>query len=197
MTDVAIDACCLLNLLAADCVLPKPTFQTLKPQGVHRSHDLPSLGLTLHVPTVVASESLYVLQPDHDDQGKLIKSPIDLGPYFQEGILHQCHVEGEDETAYFVSFASRLDDGEAASMAVARNRRWWLATDDRLAAKLAGQQDVTVLTTGELLKRWAINTKASNSEITSALQNIQRFAKFVPRSNSPEASWWLSHLQGV
>ena len=197
MTDVAVDACCLINLLAADCVLPKPTLQALKPKGLHRSHELPSLGLALHVPTVVASESLYILQPDHDDQAKLVKSPIDLAPYFTDDTLHQRDVEGEDETAYFVSFASRLDDGEAACMALAKNRQWWLATDDRLATNLAGQQGVTVLTTAELLKRWSINTKASKSEIAAALKNIQRFAKFVPRSNSPEASWWLSHLQGV
>jgi len=197
MTDVAVDTCCLINLLAADCVLPKPTLRTMKPKESHQSHELPSLGLTLHVPAVVSGEGLYILRPDHDDQAKSIKSAIDLAPYFTEDMLHRCDVEGEDETAYFVGFASRLDDGEAACMALAKNRQWSFATDDRLATNLAGPQGVTVLTTAELLKRWATNTKASKMEIAAALQNIQRFAKFVPRSHSPEASWWLSHLQGV
>lgn len=197
MTDVAVDACCLINLLAADCVLPKPPLQPTRPKGSHQSHELASLGLALHVPTAVASESLYILQPDHDDQGKLIKSPIDLAPFFAEDMLHRCDIVGEDETAYFVSFASRLDDGEAACMALAKNRRWRLATDDKLATHLAGQQGVTVLTTAELLKRWALKTKASKSEIAGAIKNIQRFARFVPRAGSPEASWWQSHLHGV
>lgn len=197
MTDVAVDACCLINLLAADCVLPKPTLGIIKPKGLLESHELPSLGLALHLPALAASESLYILQPDHDDQAKLVKRPIDLAPYFSEDLLHQCDVEGEDETAYFVNFASRLDDGEAACLALAKNRKWLLATDDRLATNLAGQHGVTVLTTAELLKRWATITKASKQEIAAALQNIQRFAKFVPRTNSPEAVWWLSQLQNA
>ena len=106
MTDVAVDACCLINLLAADCVRPKPTLQALKPKGLHRSRELPPLSLTLHVPAVVASESLYILQPDHDDQAKLVKSPIDLAPYFTDDTLHQRDVEGEDETPYCVSLAT-------------------------------------------------------------------------------------------
>ena len=196
MTDVAVDACCLINLLAADCVLKKPTHHKQKPNGARASYVLPSLELVLHVPAIVASESLYILQPDRDDPAKLFKFPIDLSSYFTDGILHQCDLEGEDETAYLVGFASRLDDGEATCMALAKNRHWLLATDDRLATILAGQHGVTVLTTAEILKRWATNTNASRQEIIAAIQNIQRFAKFVPRSDSPDASWWLSHLPG-
>ncbi len=195
MTDVAVDACCLINLLAADCVLTQPTLPKKKPKGAHPTHESPSLDLMLHVPAVVASESLYILQPDHDDPTKLLKSPIDLAPYFAEDLLHPCDVEGEDETAYFVGFASRLDDGEAACLALAKNRRWLLATDDRLATNLAGQQGISVMTTAEVLKRWTTNAKASKKVVAAAIRNIQRFAKFVPRPNSPEASWWLSHLQ--
>jgi hypothetical protein len=126
MADVAVDACCLINLLAADCVLPKPSLQGMRPKDLQRSHELPSLGLTLHVPAAVANESLYILQPDHEDQARLIKSPIDLAPFFAANLLHRCDIEGEDETAYLVSFASRLDDGEAACMALAKSRQWWL-----------------------------------------------------------------------
>lgn len=196
MTDVAVDACCLINLLAADCVLQLPSLGTKKSKETYHSHESSFLGLALHVPAAVASESLYILRPENDDQNKLVRSPIDLVPYFTEGMLIQCDIEGEGETTYFVNFATRLDDGEAACMAVAKNRQWLLATDDRLAANLAGLQGVTVLTTAELLKRWAMNSKASHMEISVALKNIQRFAKFIPQSNSPEASWWLSHLYG-
>jgi hypothetical protein len=194
MKDVAVDACCLINLLAADCVLPRPVLQTKKSKASHQGQMLLSLGLVLHVPADVASESLYVLQADQDDPTKLLKSPIDLEQYFADGIVQQCDVEGNDETAMFVGFATRLDDGEAACVAIAKSRGWLLATDDRLATTLASQQGVSVLTTVELLKRWATNTKATKMEIATAIVNIQRFAKFVPRPNSPEASWWLSHF---
>lgn len=194
MTDVAVEACCLINLLAADCVLPKPAPQKKKSKGSHHLLEVASLGLVLHVPTAVANESLYVLKPDHDDPAKLLKSPIDLELYFNDGILQRCEIEGDDETAYFVGYASKLDDGEATCVALAKNRGWLLATDDRPATALAVQQGVTVLTTAELLKRWATTTKATKKEVAAALANIQRFAKFVPRLKSPESAWWLSHF---
>lgn len=194
MTDVAVDACCLINLLATDCVLSQPALQKKKSQGPLQPHEVASLGLVLHVPPGVADESLYVLRPDHDDPAKLLKTPIDLEPYFSGGILQRCDIEGEDETAYFVGFASKLDDGEAACVALAKNRGWLLATDDRPATALAAKEGVTVLTTAELLKRWATVTKASKKEVVAALANIQRFAKFVPRLKSPESAWWLSHF---
>ena len=193
MKDVAVDACCLINLLAAGCVLPRPAAnKKLKDSGQPvGSH---SLGFVLHVPTIVAGESLYIVQPDHDDPSKLLKSAIDLESCFADGTLQRCEIEEGDETALFVGYATKLDDGEAACLAVARNRSWLLATDDRPATSLAVQVGITVLTTAELLKQWATNTEATKNEITTALLNIQRFAKFVPRPNSPEAAWWLSQV---
>jgi predicted nucleic acid-binding protein len=194
MNDVAVDACCLINLLAANCVLPQPTAQKKKSPEPRRQSELPSLGLVLHVPTVVSKESLYILQPDRDEPTKLLKSPVDLEPHFAGGTLSRCEIAGDDETELFVGYASKLDDGEAACLALAKNRGWLLATDDRPATSLAGRDGVTVLTTAELLKKWATNTKASKIEAAAALMNVQRFAKFVPRRNSPEAAWWLSHF---
>ena len=133
MTDVAVDACCLINLLAADCIFPQTAPRKNMPKGLLHPHEVASLGLVLHVPTGVANESLYVLKPDRDDPTKLIKSPLDLEPYFNDGILQRCDIEGDDETAYFVGYASKLDDGEAACVALAKNRGWWIATDDRPA----------------------------------------------------------------
>jgi hypothetical protein len=148
----------------------------------------------LHIPRVVAGESLYLLQPDEDDESKLVKTPIDLMPFFDAGVLVECDVEGEEEMDLFVQFAAALDDGEAACMAIAKNRGFTLATDDRPATNLAGQFNVPVVTTAELVKEWAKKIKAKKAEITSTLLNIQQFARFVPRPNSPEAQWWFSHV---
>ena len=123
-----------------------------------------------------------------------MKTPIDLTQYFAHGVLFQCDVEGEEETDLFVQYATRLDDGEAACLAIAKNRGWSLATDDRPATTLAGQAGVPVLTTSELVKRWAKRTRANQQQIAAALWNIQRFAKFTPRQNSPAAAWWFSHF---
>jgi hypothetical protein len=53
---------------------------------------------------------------------------------------------------------------------------------------------LTVITTPELVKRWAAHTQASDEEIVVVLQNIQRFAYFTPRTNAPEYAWWVGHL---
>ena len=115
-----------------------------------------------------------------------MKSPIDLTLYFTHGVLSECEIEGEEETDLLVQYATRLDDGEAACLAIAKNRGWSLATDDRPATTLAGQASVTVLTTAELVKHWATRTSANKQEVATVLLNIQRFAKFIPRQNSPE-----------
>lgn len=185
MNDVAIDACCLINLLAAQTILPAPS---LSPRGGN------PLNLSLHVPGVVARESVYLLGPD-DGEGQLVKSPIDLAPYFARGILFACDVDEGKETERFVRYATLLDDGEAACLAIAESRRWLLATDDRPATRLAGQAGVLVLTTAELVKRWALKQRAAKRHVAAALRNIERFAKFTPRRNSPEAAWWSSHIR--
>jgi hypothetical protein len=80
-------------------------------------------------------------------------------------------------------------------MAIAKNRGWALASDDRPATSLAGQIGVPVVTTAELLKEWGNANNAKKAQITAALLNIQRFAKSVPRQNSPEADWWFLHTR--
>lgn len=194
MKDVALDACCLINLLAAECVFPRPGDLKKVPKALAVPSTLPSLGLALHIPTVVTGECYYMLQPDPDDPGRLVKVPIDLGPYFTGKILHPCDVVGQEESGLLVNYATRLDDVEAACLAVAKTRGWGLATDDRVATSLAVQEGIVVLTSAELMKRWAKHTKATKATITEALTGIQKYARFVPRPNSAEAEWWLSHL---
>ena len=156
--------------------------------------ELSGFEATLHVPTVVAGETLYLLRPDTDDESKLVKVPVDLTEHFAHGVLRACDVETGDETDLFVQYATRLDDGEAACLAIAKNRGWVLATDDRLATKFANQAGVPALTTAELVEHWATKTRATRQQIAAVLLSIQTFAKFIPRENSPGATWWMSHF---
>ena len=171
-----VDACCVINLYAAGNMLKL----------------LPAVGIEWHIPMLVTAETLYVRKPDPDDAGKLVKEPIDLKPALDAGVLRACDVSSEEETALFVELAVALDDGEAMSLAIAQSRGWTLATDDRKARRLAGERGVPLLSTPELLKRWATATAASESEVGRALQNIQTYARFRPNSSLPEADWWLA-----
>lgn len=199
MRDVALDACCLINLCAAGRVLGKESSSGGPPRhgrtGAGASpKPISGIGLSLHVPSKVADETLYILQPDPEDPGRLVKCPIDLDYHAAAGLLHKCDLENREEIELFVQMAAQLGDGEAACFAIAAKRGWALATDDRRARRFAAESGLAVITTPELVKLWAENTQASDEEIAEVLQNIQRFAYFTPRASSPEYAWWAERL---
>src|SRR5207249_1590123 len=147
------DACCLINILAAaPALLPLPGIAGEQLPGRKTKNPSQSLGhylgINLHVPAKVSDEeTLYLLQPDQEQRDQMLVTPIDLNPYFQAGLINRCNFINEKEEELFVTLAARLDDGEAACLAIAKERGWLLATDDRKAQSLAAQLDVVVLTT--------------------------------------------------
>ncbi len=198
MPDVALDACCLINLCAAGTILQPPSGSPAKARhgakASARAKSPPGFRLNLHVPSKVTAETLYIMQPDDEEQTKLVKQPVDLQEYMAAGLLVPCDFQEQAEVELFVQMAAQLGDGEAACFAIAKQRGWALATDDRRARRLAAESSLAVVTTPELVKLWAGNTKASDEEIVAVLQNIQRFAYFTPRANAPEYAWWMNSL---
>jgi hypothetical protein len=202
MSDLAMDACCLINLRAAGCILvPGPSSQDVIPRRKGRAASPPSvthpLDLMLHVPDNVLREALRLDQPDEDDPTKLVPIPLDLESLIAQGILHACKLEDDEERDRFVQFATELDDGEAACLAIAVQRGWVLGSDDRIAARLALSLGVNVMTTEQLVKRWAEPTDANPSEIGRVLRNIQTYGHYTPRRTSPLREWWLEHASGA
>lgn len=181
MSSLAVDACCLLNLIAAGNIL--------------HTCSMP-FGFSLFVPKVVAKESIYILQPDDDPSGKLVRQEVDMDRYVERQLVNYCEVEGGFETELYVHFAVQLDDGEAACLAIAKSRSWILATDDRVARRMATEHSVKVLGTPEIVRTWAETHSIPDAEIASAIANIQRFAKYIPRPNAPDADWWYQMQKG-
>lgn len=175
VSSLALDACCLLNLFAAGKILHENFTKT---------------GFSFFVPRVVAKESIYILQPDDDHAGQLVRREVDMNQYVERKLVSYCDIERSCEAEWYVRFAVQIDDGEAACLAIAKSRSWILATDDRVARRLATEQSVKVLGTPEIVRTWAESNAVSESEISSVIGNIQRYAKYVPRSNVPDAKWW-------
>ena len=175
MSGLAVDACCLLNLMAAGNIL-NPTST--------------KLGFSLYVPVVVAKESIYYLQPDEDHADQLVRKEVKVDELVQLGQVSYCDVEGSYESELYVQFAVQLDDGEAACLAIAKSRTWTIATDDRVARRIAAEQSVPILGTPEIVKIWAESNSVSDLDIASAINNIQRFAKYTPKVTVPDADWW-------
>jgi predicted nucleic acid-binding protein len=177
----SIDTCSLINLLADKAVLP-----SFLGSGVKGSPE----SITFHVPSNVSREAVYILQPSVDDPSKLEKVEIDLTDHFTSGVLVQNELEGEEEMASFVTLAASLDDGEAACLAIAASRNWMMATDDRIACRLAKELAVSVITTPMIIRQWSVRTGANPAELRRVIQAIGKFARFVPHTTSPDHGWW-------
>ena len=184
MSDVTVDACCLLNLIAAGNIFPKVEVS---------ESALTRFPHVLHVPDVVEGEALYVYQPDEDDPNKLVRAPLDIRGMIDTCILRGCTLESGEESDLFVRLAVRLDDGEAACLAIAKTRSWTLATDDRVARRISSELNVPTLSTAELVKFWAEQSNATDEDVRVSLTNIQKLASFQPRPGSPESEWWFDH----
>ena len=176
MDDIVVDACCLINLCAAG-ELPE---------------QLSLVGGKWYVPTAVSAESLYLHIEQAD--GTIDKSPLDLQPFIDDGVLMSCTAEPGEELDLYVDLATRLDDGEAMALAIAKTRSWTFSTDDRKAKRVAGELSVAVLTTPEIMKRWADTASAGAEELREALRRIEQRASFFPSASDPLQGWWRSSI---
>ncbi|MBM4036372.1 MAG: hypothetical protein FJ291_31945 [Planctomycetes bacterium] len=177
MADGIIDTCCLINLVAAG----------------HMGDWLPLLGWRWHVPSAVTGEALFLRGTDA--AGKPVKEPVDLRPLTADGTLGVCEADSGQEKALYVLLAAELDDGEAVALALAKCRNWLLATDDKKCRRLAAELGAAVLTTPELMKRWADAASPGPAELAAALRRIEGRARFMPTHDSPMHDWWCSNLR--
>jgi predicted nucleic acid-binding protein len=176
MDEVIVDACCLINLLAAGEV----------------SERLSTLGGKWYVPKAVSTEALY-LHVELED-GTINRVLVDLKPLIDDGVLLTCEVNTGAELDLYVDLARRLDDGEAMALAIAKTRSWTLSTDDRKAIRIAHEMSVNVITTPEIMKRWADLALPDPSELSATLNRIELFASFSPAARDPLHGWWRASV---
>jgi predicted nucleic acid-binding protein len=176
MADQIVDACSLINLYASGRI-----------QAI-----IPACGGRFYVSEQVRNESVSIRQVDPVDTSVLIPSPIDLMPEISIGLIRECRLETKEEIELYIDFAVHVDDGEASSLAIAKSRNWTVATDDRKAIRMASESGIAVITTPELIERWANATSATDDEIALAVHAIERFARFRPRRDSALYDWWMS-----
>jgi predicted nucleic acid-binding protein len=181
MAGEIIDACCMINLYAAAEIV---SF-------------LSAFEGSFYVPSIVVEESLYVMQPDKDDPQKAVSEQVDLATAFEAGVLQRCDLESDEENELFVRFASEVDDGEAVCLTIAKSRGWSVATDDRKAQRLARESAVSVVTTPELVKRWADASGASDKQVSAVLRLVRDCARFIPRRGAVLHDWWMVRLQAA
>jgi hypothetical protein len=179
MPDAAIDSCCLIDLLASR-----------EAEAILRAS-----GFTWHLPTAVQAEVQYRREYDPTQPGQTLMVPVDLSPMIGSGLLTVCTPQNEQELDQFMQYATIFrSDGEAMCLALAAERKWIVATDDRRAIRIAQQAGMTVLSCPQLVKAWADATNPDQKTLHRVLQDIQVLAQFKPNATMPKFHWWVDEV---
>ncbi len=179
MPDAAIDACCLIDVLASG-----------EAEAILRAG-----GFTWHIPSAVQGEVRYRRGYDPAQPGKIVTVPVDLSGLIASGLLARCDPQNQGELDQFIHYAALFQsDGEAMCLAIAESRGWSIATDDRKAIRVAQQVGLPVVSCPELIKAWADATRPDKASLVQVLTDIQTLAQFRPNSTMPESAWWLKRL---
>jgi predicted nucleic acid-binding protein len=179
MSDAVIDACCLIDLLASG----------------NAGAILHAAGFNWNLPTAVQLEVQYVRQYDPAQPGQTIKVAVDLSLLTTSGALQVCDLADQAERDRFIHYATQFrSDGEAMCVAIAEQRRWTIATDDRKAIRIAQHAGLTVVSCAEIVRRWADAATPDHATLRKVLQDVQVLAQFKPNAAMPECQWWADEL---
>ena len=175
-TPLALDACTLINLAATERL----------------DHIADVLGLVFIIAREVSDEALYLRS---DDPAHPEPVPIDLSTSIAAGVVEITDLR-DDELATFVAAAHRLDEGEAATVALAVQRGLALATDDPAARRLVAAEHpaLAVTTTPQLLRRYCESGQIPNAHAIGCITMIEQRASFTPGSADADFLWWQTIL---
>ncbi len=149
---------------------------------------LKQIEFACHVTEQVLAETLYVRSVGRGGEAEMRRLMLD--PHVDAGLVSVCTPSQPDELDLYVKIAADLDDGEAASIAIAALRKMTFATDDRKARRIAEDTGVAVITTPELMKNWADKAQPNSARVAVALRNIEENARFAPARDAPCQDWW-------
>ena len=168
-----LDACVLINILASGRA------QDILTNSEHE----------FAVCMVVSKESIYLRSADPN----VPREAVDLKRFVEAQCLRVYGLQGNEEEALYVDYATDLDDGEAMSLALAFSRGFLVATDDRKARRifLDDTGDATrLLSTTQIVKAWSEKAELSAAETKQLLREISARGRFSPHSGDPEFLWW-------
>lgn len=174
-----LDACCLLNLLASGCC-----------EAILRApHGKQTF--IYAVAETVAGEVRYLRRGGEGEDAEQ-REPVDLEPLFSSGLLRLERLETAEELTAFVTLAVPLDDGEAATCALALQRGYGVATDERRARRLLALEMPAIQCMGtlELLKAWSETADSDNAAVAPALRAVRDRSRYIPPQNAPLRAWW-------
>jgi predicted nucleic acid-binding protein len=169
-----LDACITINLVAAG-----PVHQIARGIGCSCLITRQAANEVGHLRDITNAETMV--------------TPVDLTDHVQTAAFEIIDLAC-DEIPLFVELASLVDDGEAATMAVAVKRGIPLATDDRKARRLCAERGLALPTgTITLIRRYCDAQALDHAQVAHLLHRISSRASFqAPRGDS-DLKWWNDH----
>ena len=174
---ILLDACVAINLAATDSL----------------EQIAATLDATFVVAAQAASETGYLR--DTVD-GQAVLTPIDLGRFEASRAVEIAELRPVELDRY-LELAALVDDGEAATIAIAIERGLEMATDDRRARRLCQDRGLAEpLPTTVLLRGYADRAGLTDSQVRETIALVRDRASFQPPRTDPERKWWDDHAQG-
>ena len=176
-TILLLDACVAINLVATD--------------------RLPHIAQTVDVTFTLARQAAAEVGYLRDiTDGNPVRTPIELGQHADDTL--QIIDLTPAEYPVYLRLAREVDDGEAATIAVAAQRGLRLATDDRKARRLCTELRVPEpLRTLGLLRTYADGAALQQAQLRDLLSRIRDRASFQPPRSDPDHKWWQEGIDGL
>jgi predicted nucleic acid-binding protein len=174
-----LDACCILNICATG----------------HFSEILSSLPSACFVSEVVRSKELKSL---HRLEADYLQGSSQFNEVIVQGLLQVVDFETEAEQISFLDYIMELgDDGESATFALAGQRGWAVATDDRKAISFARQNfpEMKIISTPQIIHDWATQNKVDAQRLKSILEQVHKIGKYQPGRHELLFDWWMNAIQ--
>ena len=168
-----LDACVAINLAAAG-----------------RLNEIAdALQVTFIIAARAASEAGYLRDII---KGTTVLTPINLDQFISSEIRELAL----SELTLYLELASIVDDGEAATIALAIHQRMDLATDDRRARRLCAERRLAEPErTAALLHAYAEAARLNDDELRQMLIRVRDRASFLPTRSDPHLKWWNDHIR--
>lgn len=165
-----LDACVAINLAATDRL-----------QEIAQA-----IGVTFILARQAAAEVGHV----HDIVGgEIILTRIDLSQ--NDGATLEIVSLVQPEYSLYVDLTRTIDDGEAATIAIAVRRSLPLATDDRKARRVCADLHLPEpRRTLGILHSYADAASLTQAQIRETLVKVRERASFQPPRNDPDQKWW-------
>ncbi|MBI1280139.1 MAG: hypothetical protein GC179_18565 [Anaerolineaceae bacterium] len=174
---VIVDACCIINLCATDCM----------------GDILRAAPVRFAVCSYVKDTESLAVYDGADTDGNPKRTPIELQPLVNAGLLEIVVPDWSILSPHIIMLANGgiRGMGEKISGAIAHDKNWAIATDDRDAQrKLAALMPRTqVVTTLELVRNWADVENITIGVLREVLSRIQVRGNYIFPSSHQLYGW--------